>query len=210
MLYLNLATHQPTFNNRPAMMQSTQKPSKTLTLTLDAWESKSPLSTTANKSLSVLSNASAEYERPLPIKLSLNKSQISKSATPNLNTPFEVPGTPQNEHNQTQNEIITTPQQYLEWFEQIEKSIDNEHESKYQNHLQKLNSELQVHEDILNKVSLLEDEISSLRDNWDAIDTGTASLKDACQRYLDERDDLIALKEKMQEQQQQKQQKQKQ
>lgn len=123
-----------------------------------------------------------------------------------MSTPFEVPSTPQPQTASfKQHQIITTPQQYLEWFEQIEKSIDNEHESKYQNHLQKLNNELELHKEILHKVQILEAEVQRLRENWDIIDTGTASLKDACQRYLDERDDLIALKDRLLEQQQHKQ-----
>ena len=127
---------------------------------------------------------------------------VSKSATPNQPTPLEVPSTPQPQTATfKQHKFITTPQQYLEWFEQIDKSIDSEHESKYQHHLDKLDNELKLHYEMLRGVDLLDKEIATLKSNWENIDNGTADLKKACQSHLDQRDDLIAAKKRLLEKQ---------
>ncbi|TIB88310.1 hypothetical protein E3Q06_01941 [Wallemia mellicola] len=181
------------------MQPSNQKPK---TLTLDAWESKSPLNLSGKKSLAVINNASAEFTRPYPD--SFAKPLANKAPTSYLSTPLEA-STPQPQTTATAtktinpNQLITTPQQFFEWFEQIEKSIDEEHESKYQVHLNKLNQDLDLYGEILEKVNHLENEINRMRNEWQTIDDGTDSLKSACQKYMDERDDLIALKERLEE-----------
>lgn len=112
------------------------------------------------------------------------------------NTPNELPSTPQpSSLIKGNNEIIATPQQFLKWFEDIENSIDDEHLSIYQHHMDNLNHEIDICQSIMVRINDIDFEVKNIENQFHNVNNRTTELETICQKYIDEREELMKMKE---------------
>lgn len=207
-----MSTARPAVQRRTAAPIAPAQQPKTQ-ITLEEWEAKAPLSDLALKSVTAIQMAMESA--PLPLKVSLysiivhglsqaTKSSIevsdsSRPSTPNLRyvtKPGSVsrPSTPvlaitraPASHALDPKQPIQTPQQFYDWFAQIDRSVAHSQEAHFRAHVAMVTGHLDTTEMLLQHVNEVEREVDGMLEGWRTVEQSGRSIKDACERLLQER-----------------------
>ena len=82
---------------------------------------------------------------------------------------------------------IKTPEQFYDWFALIDRSVAHSQESHFRTHIANVSEHLDTCDALLDRIDAIEKEVGSMLENWRTVEEGGGSLKDACERLLDER-----------------------
>ncbi|KAG2111138.1 Sec34-like family-domain-containing protein [Suillus discolor] len=170
--------------------------------TIEEWEAKAPLSDLALKSVAVVKSASEKT--PLPLKnLSVNEDESSRPSTPNLrgkvgsvsrpSTPVPAYTRQFASHALHPKQPVQTPQQFYDWFAQIDKSVAHSQEAHFRAHVAVVSEHLNTADTLIERIDEVDREVSGLLEGWRSVEEGGKNLKDACERLLEERDRLLEL-----------------
>ncbi|KAG1715625.1 hypothetical protein ID866_1549 [Astraeus odoratus] len=194
---------KPVAQRRPAA-PVTPTPQPRAQVTLEEWEAKAPLSDLALRSVAAVQAASEKT--PLPLKTtksSIEDTDTSRPATPNLRHPAKVgsgsrPSTPTpatartlSSHALDPKQPIQTPQQFYDWFAQIDRSVAHSQEAHFRAHVAMLAGHLDTADILLERVDEVEREVDGMLEGWKSVEQSGRNIKDACERLLQERVKLI-------------------
>lgn len=112
----------------------------------------------------------------------------SRPATPS--TPGNRPNKPTSLHPR---QPIHTTQQLYDWFAVIDRSVAHSQESHFRAYVASVSEYLDVCDALLARVSEVEGEVETMGECWWSVEEGGRSLKEACERVLLERDQLLEL-----------------
>jgi conserved oligomeric Golgi complex subunit 3 len=71
--------------------------------------------------------------------------------------------------------------------------VAHSQESHFHTHLESVSGHLEMCDSILERIELLDREVGDMLDGWRGVEEGGKSLKDACERLLEEKVRLINL-----------------
>jgi len=110
----------------------------------------------------------------------------SRPATPGTSTPTTARGNAAL-HILNPKQPIQTPQQFYDWFTLIDQSVARSQESHFHAHLEMVTSHVEMCDSVLERIELLEREVTDMLEGWKGVEEGGKSLKDACERLLVEK-----------------------
>ncbi|KAG1869755.1 Sec34-like family-domain-containing protein [Suillus tomentosus] len=187
--------------HRRAGIPVTSTPRPKPQFTIEEWEAKAPLSDLALKSVAVVKSASEKT--PLPLKISVNEDESSRPSTPNLrgkvgsvsrpSTPVPASTRQFASHALHPKQPVQTPQQFYDWFAQIDKSVAHSQEAHFRAHVAVVSEHLNTADTLIERIDEVDREVSGLLEGWRSVEEGGKNLKDACERLLEERDRLLEL-----------------
>ncbi|KAG2154342.1 Sec34-like family-domain-containing protein [Suillus bovinus] len=187
--------------HRRAGIPATSTPRPKPQFTIEEWEAKAPLSDLALKSVAVVKTASEKT--PLPLKISINEDEPSRPSTPNLrgkvglvsrpSTPVPTSTRQFVSHALHPKQPVQTPQQFYDWFAQIDKSVAHSQEAHFRAHVAVVSEHLNTADTLIERIDEIEREVGGLLEGWRSVEDGGKNLKDACERLLEERDRLLEL-----------------
>uniref|UniRef100_A0A8H7Y1U4 Conserved oligomeric Golgi complex subunit 3 n=1 Tax=Psilocybe cubensis TaxID=181762 RepID=A0A8H7Y1U4_PSICU len=192
---------------------STANQGQRANVSLEEWERNTPLTELQLRSVNRLMKWNEERrERDVPLKFAsepepgtpthiahrlLQKdgstgSPISRSSTPNatLYRPEHALLHP--------SQPVQTAQQFYDWYALIDRSVAHSQEAHYRAHVATLSSHLEVCDLLLDRISEVDTEVDRMMEGWRGVEDGGRSLKDACERLLEERDRLVEIVEDIQ------------
>ena len=76
------------------------------------------------------------------------------------------------------------PKQFYGWFVLVDRSVAHSQESHFRTHITNVSEHLDTCDALLETI---EKDVDSILENWRNMEEGGRSLKDACERLLDER-----------------------
>ncbi|KAF8072123.1 Sec34-like family-domain-containing protein [Lyophyllum atratum] len=179
------------------------------TISMEEWEAKAPLGELETRSISAIKVASER--RPLPSKFSSDDAgPSSRPPTPlavQRNRPLPGsprPGTPLSGSASTRSaglsthalhpkQPIQTPQQFYDWFALIDRSVAHSQEAHFRAHVANVSEHLNACDLLVEKIELVDQEVDSMMEGWRGVEDGGKSLKNACEKLLEERDKLLGL-----------------
>ncbi|KAG5337160.1 hypothetical protein C0989_010459 [Termitomyces sp. Mn162] len=178
-------------------------------LSVEEWEAKAPLGELEIRSIAKIKSASEQI--PLPSKFSLDEAAASRPSTPltlQRNKPVagsSRPNTPLSGSASARSTVhalhpkqpIQTPQQFYDWFALIDRSVAHSQEAHFRAHVANVSEHLSACDLLVEKIDLVDQEVSGMLEGWRGVEEGGKSLKDACQKLLEERDKLIELTEEI-------------
>ncbi|KAH0584972.1 Conserved oligomeric Golgi complex subunit 3 [Termitomyces sp. J132] len=178
-------------------------------LSVEEWEAKAPLGELEIRSIAKVKSASEHI--PLPSKFSLDEAVASRPSTPlalQRNKPVagsSRPNTPLSGSASARSTVhalhpkqpIQTPQQFYDWFALIDRSVAHSQEAHFRAHVANVSEHLSACDLLVEKIDLVDQEVSGMLEGWRGVEEGGKSLKDACQKLLEERDKLIELTEEI-------------
>lgn len=102
------------------------------------------------------------------------------------------PGTPSRLQQLNRNHLIPkqavqTPQQFYDWLGLIDRSIAHSQESHYRAHVADVAEHLDACDKLVEIIDCTEREVNSMMEGWTGVEDSGKSLKDACERLLDDR-----------------------
>ncbi|KAH7107976.1 cis-golgi transport vesicle tethering complex subunit [Auriculariales sp. MPI-PUGE-AT-0066] len=167
-----------------------------MTVSVEDWELKAPLGTLQKRSVDHLQPLCED--RPLPLKFA-SEQVVSRPGTPVgrgrivsaiPGSPSSRPGSPlaQASHPLHPRKPISTPQQFHDWFAQIDRSVAHSQEAHFRVHLATVAHHRETCDALLATVNDVEIDVASMLEEWKTVEQGGRSLKDACERLLEERD----------------------
>ncbi|KIJ68059.1 hypothetical protein HYDPIDRAFT_107669 [Hydnomerulius pinastri MD-312] len=172
-------------------------------ISLEEWEAKAPLSDIALKSIAAVKAASEKT--PLPLKFSVEE-DASRPSTPNLRAvtaklgSVSRPSTPVPaftrslpSHALDPKVPVQTPQQFYDWFAQIDRSVAHSQEAHFRAHVAMVTDHLGTADMLIERIDEVEKEVDGMFEGWRSVEESGRSLKDACERLLEERDKLLEL-----------------
>ncbi|KAF8629303.1 hypothetical protein AX15_003520 [Amanita polypyramis BW_CC] len=182
------------------------QPSQPPTLSIEEWEPKAPLGDVETHSISLLKAASERVS--LPLKFTSDEGGSSRSSTPtpiqrSKLTPGSRPSTPpvsgstraapSSYASLHPKQPIQTPEQFYDWFSLVDRSVAHSQESHFRAHVANIYEHLETCNSLLERIDTIEKETDAMLENWKTVEEGGRSLKDACERLLDDRDKLLEL-----------------
>ncbi|EAU90936.2 COG3 protein [Coprinopsis cinerea okayama7 len=185
---------------RPSPLKS-QQPSAAPTLSVEEWEAKAPLGDLEIRSVNAIKQATDKVPMPLKFSAEENDDDPSTPATPtNRFASSSRPSTPQNPfqnrtgtHALHPRQPVHTTQQLYDWFALIDRSVAHSQEAHFRAHIATVAQHLETCDLLLSKVDEIEREVDVMLENWRSVEEGGKSLKDACERLLEEKDKLVEL-----------------
>ena len=104
-------------------------------------------------------------------------------------SPISRPGSPLTfvSHPLHPRKPISTPQQFHDWFAAIDKSVAHNQEAHFRVHLATVAHHRETCDALLATVADVEADVVNMLEEWKAVEQGGRSLKDACERLLEER-----------------------
>lgn len=173
----------------------------TTQITLEEWEARAPLSDLALRSVAAVQAASEQP--PLPLKSSIPDTDASRPSTPSFRHPAKLgsrPSTPLPaatralaSHALDPKQPIQTPQQFYDWFAQIDRSVTHSQEAHFRAHVAMVAGHLDTTGMLLERIDEVEQEVDGMLDGWRSVEQSGRNIKDACERLLKERDELLEL-----------------
>lgn len=183
-------------------------------ISLEEWEAKAPLSDLALKSVAAIKTASERS--PLPLKVSTTsvcrrlrvclrfckvaiEDDASHPPTPSLRATTKLgsgsrPSTPvpafarsQPSHALDPKVPIQTPQQFYDWFAQVDRSVAHSQEAHFRAHVATVAEHLATTDMLLERLDEVEKGVDSMLEEWRGVEEGGRSLKGACERLLEDR-----------------------
>ena len=98
------------------------------------------------------------------------------------------PGTPApSSHPLHPKHPISTPQQFHDWFEVISRAVAHRQEAHFRAHVATVSTRLELCENLRSSLDDVDADVASMLTQWTSVEEGGRSLKDACERLLDER-----------------------
>lgn len=82
---------------------------------------------------------------------------------------------------------IATPQQFHDWFAAVDRSVAHSQEAHFRVHLATVATHRETCDALLATVGDVEADVASMIEEWRSVEQGGRSLKDACERLLEER-----------------------
>jgi hypothetical protein len=82
---------------------------------------------------------------------------------------------------------IQTPQQFYDWLALIDHSVAHSQEAHFRAHVSEVAEHLDACDRLLGAVDGIERDVDEMLEGWRGVENGGKSLKDACERLLDER-----------------------
>lgn len=82
---------------------------------------------------------------------------------------------------------MQTPQQFYDWFALIDRSAAHSQEAHFRAHVSHLAAHLHTCDSLLERIELVDTEVAGMLEGWRGVEEGGRSLKEACERLLDER-----------------------
>ena len=82
---------------------------------------------------------------------------------------------------------IQTPQQFYDWFAQVDRSVAHSQEAHFRAHVAMVAEHLSTADMLLERLDEVEKEVDSMLEAWRSVEEGGRSLKDACERLLEDR-----------------------
>lgn len=82
---------------------------------------------------------------------------------------------------------ISTPQQFHDWFEVISRAVAHRQEAHFRAHVATVSTRLELCENLRSSLDDVDADVASMLAQWTSVEEGGRSLKDACERLLDER-----------------------
>ncbi|TFK44055.1 Sec34-domain-containing protein [Crucibulum laeve] len=168
-------------------------------ISIEEWEAKAPLGDVELRSVAAIKAASEQ--KPLPLKFTAQEAGPSRVSTPKLG-PGSRPGTPSASslpHGRTQvhalhpKQPVQTPQQFYDWFALIDRSVAHSQEAHFRAHVANVSEHLQTCDLLVERIEDVEALVDKMMEEWRGVEEGGKSLKEACQRLLEERDNLLEL-----------------
>jgi len=82
---------------------------------------------------------------------------------------------------------VQTPQQFYDWFAQIDRSVAHSQEAHFRAHVAMVSEYLNTADTLLERIDEVDREVGGLLEGWRSVEEGGKNLKDACERLLEER-----------------------
>ena len=82
---------------------------------------------------------------------------------------------------------MQTPQQFYDWFALIDRSVAHSQEAHYRAHVASVSEHLDTCDLLINRIDEVEKEVDDMLEGWRGVEESGKSLKDACERLLEER-----------------------
>jgi conserved oligomeric Golgi complex subunit 3 len=130
-------------------------------------------------------------------KFSVDEDETSRPSTPNVrgklgsgsrpSTP--VPGFARQfaSHALHPKQPVQTPQQFYDWFAQIDRSVAHSQDAHFRAHVAMVSEHLNTADTLLERIDEVDREVGGLVEGWLSVEEGGKNLKDACERLLEER-----------------------
>ncbi|KAK7024379.1 Golgi transport complex subunit 3 [Paramarasmius palmivorus] len=166
------------------------------TLSLEEWESKAPLDDIQLSSISKIKTLSEHPPLPHRFTDSTTNPSSPRPSTPKLlgssrpNTPRLKPPT---SVGLLPKHPILTPQQFYDWYTQIERTLSHNQDSHFRSHISTLSTHLSTCDYLLHLLNTTQSSVDSMLANWSSVEESGKSLKESCERLLDERTHLLRL-----------------
>ncbi|KAH6906569.1 COG3 protein [Coprinopsis sp. MPI-PUGE-AT-0042] len=187
-------------SSRPTSLKPTQPAPS---LSVEEWESKAPLGELEIRSVNAVKAASEKV--PLPLKFSAEEHDEEGPSTPSLRivraaSTSSRPSTPLSAlvnraglHGLHPKQPVHTTQQLYDWFALIDRSVAHSQEAHFRAHIATVSQHLDTCDFLLSKVDEIEQDVDVMLENWRSVEDGGKSLKDACERLLEEKHKLVEL-----------------
>lgn len=82
---------------------------------------------------------------------------------------------------------IQTPQQFYDWLDVIDRAGAHSQEAHFRHHVANVAEYLDACDEIIAKINEVDSDVEGMTDSWRIVEEGGRSLKDACERLLQER-----------------------
>jgi conserved oligomeric Golgi complex subunit 3 len=82
---------------------------------------------------------------------------------------------------------VQTPQQFYDWFALIDRSVAHSQESHFRAHVASVAEHLETCDRLVERIDEVDREVEGMLEGWRGVEEGGRSLKDACERLLEER-----------------------
>ncbi|KAJ7252598.1 Sec34-like family-domain-containing protein [Mycena rebaudengoi] len=203
-----MATRQA--QRRGATTPSLLNPHAKPVLNVEEWEAKAPLSDREITSVGILKTATEKA--PLPYKFTdEDTGSSSRPSTPvgritgsRLDPGRLAPGSrPSSPMPPTSSRLVThalhpkhpvqTPQQFYDWFALIDRSVAHSQEAHFRAHVASVSEHLDTCDRLVERIDEVDAEVDGMLEGWRGVEESGKSLKDACERLLEERDRLLQM-----------------
>ncbi|KAJ8521822.1 hypothetical protein ONZ45_g1537 [Pleurotus djamor] len=173
-------------------------PTPAPTISVEEWEAKAPLGELETRSIALIKEASERL--PLPLKFQSDEPSISRPSTPRIRFPgpssrpgTPVSGRPVGSHALHPKQPIQTLEQFYDWFALIDRSVTHSQESHFRAHLAGVSDHLDACDFLVQRIDEIDSKVDGMLDGWRGVEESGKSLKDACEKLLEERDNLLDL-----------------
>ncbi|TRM70359.1 Sec34-like family-domain-containing protein [Schizophyllum amplum] len=190
-------------------------------ISVEEWEAKAPLGEIEIRSVGAVKAASERVPLPpkvrrLPLACSCSEELkftaddksvdgSSRPSTPVVRARLPAattatsssprPGTPH--HPLHPKQPIQTPQQFYDWFALVDREIAHSQEAHFRAHVASVAKHLAACDGLVEKIDDVDGEVASMLEGWRTVEEGGKSLKDACERLLQERERLLDMTEQI-------------
>jgi hypothetical protein len=82
---------------------------------------------------------------------------------------------------------VQTPQQFYDWFSLIDRSVAHSQEAHFRAHVARVTEHLEACDTLIEKIDGVDKEVEGMLDGLRSVETGGRSLKNACEKLLEER-----------------------
>ncbi|KAJ7837718.1 Sec34-like family-domain-containing protein [Mycena leptocephala] len=182
---------------RPAQRRGTapvlNTPQARPVLNVEEWEAKAPLTDREITSVGILKAASEKA--PLPYKFNDDEpGSSSRPSTPTRSRAVGPGSRPSSPMPPTSSRVpVQTPQQFYDWFALIDRSVAHSQEAHFRAHVASVSEHLDTCDRLVERIDEVDAEVDGMLDGWRGVEEGGKSLKDACERLLEERDRLLEM-----------------
>ncbi|KAJ6608410.1 hypothetical protein B0H10DRAFT_2067888 [Mycena sp. CBHHK59/15] len=174
-------------------------------LNVEEWEAKAPLTDREITSVGVIKTGFNDED---PGSSSRPSTPIGRGAAGRLDPGRLAPGSrPSSPMPPTSSRIIThalhpkqpvqTPQQFYDWFALIDRSVAHSQEAHFRAHVASVSEHLDTCDRLVERIDEVDAEVDGMLEGWRGVEEGGKSLKDACERLLEERTDFLYMVERV-------------
>jgi conserved oligomeric Golgi complex subunit 3 len=82
---------------------------------------------------------------------------------------------------------VQTPQQFYDWFSLIDRSVAHSQESHFRAHVASVAEYLASCDSLVVRIDEVDREVEGMLEGWRGVEEGGRSLKNACEKLLEER-----------------------
>jgi hypothetical protein len=82
---------------------------------------------------------------------------------------------------------VQTPQQFYDWFSLIDRSVAHSQEAHFRAHVASVAQQLESCDKLIDGIDEVDREVGEMLEGWRGVEEGGRSLKNACERLLEER-----------------------
>ncbi|KAG5221580.1 Golgi transport complex [Salix suchowensis] len=154
---------------------SPSQPRPPTVISVEEWESKAPLGELQTRSVALIKEASEKL--PLPLK--------ARDASPSwLEQAIDQAGS---SHALHPKQPIQTLEQFYDWFALIDRSVTHSQEAHFRAHLAGVSQHLDECDFLVERIEEIDKEVNDMLQGWRSVEEGGKSLKEACEKLLEER-----------------------